>query len=103
MNKIGMACSALVCLFAFSVAFADEDAAILYKTRCQSCHGAEGELSPIKGVAPIKGQNADDLLTMLEGYKNGIFGGAQRRVMEGIVKRLSNEQLKSLASYASTL
>ena len=40
---------------------------------------------------------------MLEGYKNGIFGGAQKRVMEGVVKRLSDEQLKNLAAYVSTL
>lgn len=103
MNKIGIACSALVCLFAFGVASADEDASILYKTRCQGCHGPDGGLAPVKGVAPIKGQNADDLLHMLEGYKNGSFGGPQKRVMEGIVKRLSDEQLKSLADYSSKL
>ena len=97
MKKMGIACSALLCLVAFGVASADEDASILYKTRCQSCHGADGSL------APAKGQNADNLLTMLEGYKNGIFGGAQKRVMEGVVKRLSDEQLKNLAAYVSTL
>ena len=103
MKKMGIACSALLCLVAFGVASADEDASILYKTRCQSCHGADGSLAPAKGVVPIKGQNADNLLTMLEGYKNGIFGGAQKRVMEGVVKCLSDEQLKNLAAYVSTL
>ncbi len=102
MKKMGIACSALLCLVAFGVASADEDASIVYKTRCQGCHGADGSLVPVKGAAPIKGQNADDLLTMLEGYKNGMFGGAQRRVMEGVVKRLSDEQLEKLATYVST-
>ena len=86
MKKMGIACSALLCLVAFGVASADEDASILYKTRCQSCHGADGSLAPAKGVVPIKGQNADNLLTMLEGYKNGIFGGAtaQKKDLSGL-------------------
>ena len=46
MKKMGIACSALLCLVAFGVASADEDASILYKTRCQSCHGADGSLAP---------------------------------------------------------
>ena len=52
---------------------------------------------------PIKGQSAADLLKKLEGYKDGSFGAQRKLVMENVVKQLSDEQLKSLADYASTL
>ena len=44
-----------------------------------------------------------DLLKKLEGYKDGSFGAQRKLVMENVVKQLSDEQLKSLADYASTL
>ena len=50
-----------------------------------------------------KGQSAADLLKKLEGYKDGSFGAQRKLVMENVVKQLSDEQLKSLADYASTL
>lgn len=40
---------------------------------------------------------------MLEGYKDGAFGGTRKQVMTNVVKRLSSEQMKSVADYASTL
>ena len=46
---------------------------------------------------------AADLLKKLEGYKDGSFGAQRKLVMENVVKQLSDEQLKSLADYASTL
>ena len=86
-------------LSSFGVAFADGDAANLFKTHCQGCHGAV----PASGIEPIKGQSAADLLKKLEGYKDGSFGAQRKLVMENVVKQLSDEQLKSLADYASTL
>lgn len=40
---------------------------------------------------------------MLEGYRDGTFGGQRKQVMVGVVKRLSDEQMKSLAEYAAAL
>ena len=51
----------------FGVAFADGDAANLFKTHCQGCHGADGGRVPASGIEPIKGQSAADLLKKLEG------------------------------------
>ena len=81
MKKVLIVFSAVMLLSSFGVAFADGDAANLFKTHCQGCHGADGGRVPASGIEPIKGQSAADLL----------------------VKQLSDEQLKSLADYASTL
>ena len=78
MKKVLIVFSAVMLLSSFGVAFADGDAANLFKTHCQGCHGAEG-------------------------YKDGSFGAQRKLVMENVVKQLSDEQLKSLADYASTL
>ena len=100
MKKVLIVFSAVMLLSSFGVAFADGDAANLFKTHCQGCHGADGGRVPASGIEPIKGQSAADLLKKLEGYKDG----SQRKlVMENVVKQLSDEQLKSLADYASTL
>ena len=68
MKKVLIVFSAVMLLSSFGVAFADGDAANLFKTHCQGCHGADGGRVPASGIAPIK-----------------------------------DEQLKSLADYASTL
>ena len=103
MRTILIPLSVASALFSFSAAFAADDAAALFKTHCQSCHGADGGRAPSKGVEPIKGQSAADLLKKLEGYKDGTFGGARKMTMENVVKRLSDEQLKALADYSATL
>ena len=103
MKKVLIVFSAVMLLSSFGVAFADGDAANLFKTHCQGCHGADGGRVPACGIEPIKGQSAADLLKKLEGYKDGSFGAQRKLVMENVVKQLSDEQLKSLADYASTL
>lgn len=60
------------------------------------------DVSPPAALPP-QGQSAADLLKKLEGYKDGSFGAQRKLVMENVVKQLSDEQLKSLADYASTL
>ena len=103
MRKILIAGTAVLSLCSFGAVFAGEDAAELFKTHGQSCHGADGGRAPGSGIAPIRGQNSADLLNMLEGYRDGTFGGQRKQVMVGVVKRLSDEQMKSLAEYAAAL
>lgn len=106
MKKLWAGLSAAALLVTFGTAFAaenTEDAAVLYKTRCQSCHGPDGGQSPIPGINPIKGQSSENLLNMLKGFQQGTFGGPQKQVMEGITHQLTDEQMQSLADYISKL
>ena len=102
MKKIVIAFSTALCLFSFGIAFAD-DAATLYKTHCQACHGADGSRAPTNTTLIIKGKSSAEVLTMLEGYKDGSFGGKSKQVMTGVVKRLSDDQLKSVSDHVSKL
>ena len=101
MKKMLIVLSVSVCLFSFNVGFAAEDGASLYKTHCQSCHGADGSKGP--GNAGIKGRSSADMLKVLVGYKDGSYGGARKQVMVDIVKPLSDEQLKIISGFTATL
>ena len=69
MKKVLIVFSAVMLLSSFGVAFADGDAANLFKTHCQGCHGADGGRVPASGIEPIKGQSAADLQV---GDKDGV-------------------------------
>ena len=102
MKKLLIVLSVVTVVFSFGVALAD-DAAALFQSHCQGCHGPDGGRPPIPGISPIKGKSSEDLLKMLEGFKNGTFGGAEKQVMEGVTRQLTDAQLKSLADYVSKL
>ena len=53
MKKVLIVFSAVMLLSSFGVAFADGDAANLFKTHCQGCHGADGGRVPASGIEPI--------------------------------------------------
>ena len=61
MKKVLIVFSAVMLLSSFGVAFADGDAANLFKTHCQGCHGADGGRVPASGIEPIKGQSSRNL------------------------------------------
>lgn len=103
MKHLLLGLSAATFLLTFGVAFAAEDGKALFKTHCQACHGPDGGRPPVPGISPIKGRSSEDLLQMLHGFKNGTFGGAEKQIMEGVVKPLSDDQLKTLADYISKL
>ena len=101
MKKCLAILSLTVFAFAASMALA-ADGAEMFKASCAGCHGADGGKSA-GGTTPLKGQKADAVLKMLQGYADGSFGGKQKAVMENIVKKHSAEDLKTLADYIGTL
>lgn len=103
MKKILLGLSAATLLFSFGAAFADDDAAALFQSRCQACHGQDASRAPAPGITPIKGKSSEDILKMLEGFQDGTFGGAQKQVMEGVAHQLTEAQMKELADYVSKL
>jgi len=79
--------------------------ALLQKAACVSCHGSNFS-KPIDPAYPkIAGQHADYLFVALKSYKteNNASFGRNNGVMGAIAKQFSNAELKSLASYVSSL
>jgi cytochrome c553 len=80
-------------------------AALLQKAACISCHG-ENFAKPISPEYPkIAGQHADYLFVSLKAYKteNNPQVGRSNGVMAGMVKQFSNNELKEIAKYVSSL
>lgn len=80
-------------------------AALLKKAACISCHG-ENFAKPISPDYPkIAGQHSDYLFVALKAYKteNNPLIGRSNGVMAGMVKQFSNNELKEIAKYVSSL
>ena len=80
-------------------------AALLAKGACVSCHGANFA-APIDPTYPkIAGQHADYLFVALKSYKteNNAKVGRANGVMGGIAKQFTNDEMKVLAGYVSSL
>ncbi|MEA3498067.1 MAG: c-type cytochrome [Campylobacterota bacterium] len=72
----------------------------LYKP-CAGCHGAKAEKKALGKSAVVKGWSEDKIYQALVGYKDGSYGGAMKGLMKGQVSKLTDGNLKSLASYIS--
>lgn len=80
-------------------------AALLKKAACISCHG-ENFAKPISPDYPkIAGQHSDYLFVALKAYKTegNPQIGRSNGVMAGMVKQFSNNELKEISKYVSSL
>ena len=80
-------------------------AELLKKANCVSCHG-ENFAKPLDPAYPkLAGQHADYLFAALKAYKveNNPASGRANAIMGSMAKQFSNNELKAMASYLSTL
>jgi len=75
----------------------------IVRTQCSTCHGDDGnttsELYPI-----IAGQNQEYIANQLKAYRDKTRTNLNaQRFMQGIVSRLSDEDITNLAQYYATL
>lgn len=95
MKRILMTLSLAVFLAAGFAAYAS-DGAELY-SRCKGCHGADG--SKMQGDYVVKGKSAEALEQAMLGYKAGTYGGSKKAIMVSQMQRLSEEEIKTLATH----
>ncbi len=100
--------TALFCTVVSINAFAGGNAvagkAVADKNNCAACHGADFS-KPIDPSYPkLAGQHADYLAHALTAYKRGDGpNGRNNAIMGGQVKALSNQDIKDVAAYLSSL
>ena len=78
-------------------------ASSLYLSSCASCHGGSAEKSALNNSAAIATWSSKKIQDALHGYKNGTYGGTMKGIMQGQSKPLSNEDIKRLSDYISSL
>jgi len=74
----------------------------LYKKKCKSCHGKEGK-KPLKGNPYIAGQKHAYLMIQMKDIQSKVRKTGKTAGMYGIIKKMSEEQLTSLADYLSQI
>ena len=100
MKKSILLLSALAFLLVGPLAMATDqvDGAELYRKNCASCHGDDGKTAPIDSV-PINTQSKEDLTSKLAGYKDGSYGGANKKMMQMALKKLNEEDIASIITF----
>ena len=78
------------------------DGASLYK-KCMGCHGAQAEKAALGKSKIVANMSEDEIVTAINGYKDGTYGGAMKGLMKGQVASFSQEDTKSVAAYIASL
>ena len=80
------------------------DGAELYKSKtCVACHGKDAQ-SPIMPAYPkLAGQNADYALNQMKDIKSGARNNGQTAAMKGVMHLVSDEEMKAIADWLSSL
>jgi len=78
------------------------DGAQIFK-HCASCHGVKGEKKALGKSQVIAGWDSVKVVTALKGYTKGTYGGSMKAVMKGQASKLSDDDMKAVADYISTL
>jgi len=71
--------------------------------KCAGCHGADFGKKALGVSKVVKGMSKDEIVKALEGYKAGTFGGPMKGVMKGQVASYSDDQIKAVADYISSI
>jgi len=72
------------------------DGAAAYK-KCAACHGANGEKAALGKSKVINQMTKAEIVTALNGYKDGSYGGAMKTLMKGQVANLSETDIQAIA------
>lgn len=78
------------------------DGAALY-SKCTGCHGVFGEKQALGKSKVINKMSKEDLITALNGYKDGSYGGPMKGLMKGQVAKLDKAQVEALALHITSL
>lgn len=70
----------------------------LYKP-CVSCHGSQGEKRALGKSKMIAHLSKEEIVTALEGYKNNLYGGPFKKIMQEHTSSLSQNDIQSLSEY----
>ncbi|QDF29830.1 c-type cytochrome [Halarcobacter anaerophilus] len=85
----------------------DESANLLEKgkaiyLKCAGCHGASAEKPALGKSKVIKGWSKEEIISSLNGYKEGTYGGVMKGVMKSQVSTMTQEDIQAVAEYIAT-
>ncbi len=82
------------------------DGAALYKTKCASCHGADGKMKYAGKVPPMAGMKAADMIKKWNDYKAGTlntYGMGAIMKANSINLLKTDDEVKAVADFIAGL
>ncbi|PUE66899.1 c-type cytochrome [Arcobacter lacus] len=84
------------------IAVVTPDGETLYKV-CASCHGQKAEKEALGKSQVIAGWDKERIITAMNGYKDGTYGGIMKNIMKPQVETKTDEEIEILATYISNI
>jgi cytochrome c6 len=100
--KVMISAMALGILLAAAVPAAADDAAALYKSKCQVCHGADGKGSPAGQKLGVKDLNSPEVAKQSDADLIKITNEGKGK-MPKYDGKLTDDQIKGLIKYIRSL
>jgi len=91
----------LLLILGITTLLSASDGAGLFK-KCASCHGANGEKHALNKSMVINEMSQKEIITALQGYKDGSYGGAMKALMKGQVATYDEAQIKDVAAFIAS-
>lgn len=70
---------------------------------CMACHGPAGRGNPAAGWARLSGQHAQYVETQLKNYRSGERANGPNQMMQGVAKKMTDEEITAVSHYVSGL
>ena len=91
----------LLLILSITTLLSASDGAGLFK-KCASCHGANGEKHALNKSKVINEMSEEEIITALQGYKDGSYGGAMKALIKGQVATYDEAQIKDVAAFIAS-
>lgn len=92
----------LALLFSLLFSINGVSSEILYKP-CVSCHGIQGEKRALGKSKIITNLSKEEIIIALEGYKNHLYGGPFKKIMQEYTITLTQNDIIKLSYYIDSL
>ncbi len=79
------------------------DAEKLYTTKCQNCHGTNGEKSAYNSSRPLKDLSLEDMQESIKDYKNGRINSSTANIMAPYASFIDYKEIKGIHSYLNKI
>ena len=84
-----------------------KDAAViakeLYTNKCQTCHGAKGEVSAYNTARPLKDLSVEDMQESIKNYKVGKVDSMNANIMTPYANFIDYKEIKGIHAYLQSI
>lgn len=84
-----------------------KDAAViakeLYTNKCQTCHGAKGEVSAYNTARPLKNLSVEDMQESIKNYKVGKVDSMNANIMAPYANFIDYKEIKGIHAYLQSI